>query len=106
MKRRFKIGDIVKIKDSGGIYQNYNTWADKHGLTRWRKNYDFGIKGHGKVKGKFKVIRIEYHSSVRKKFEIYAIENVITGVQHIIDFHGLKLIESIQYKLPEELFEI
>lgn len=80
---KFKIGDIVKIKDAGECYTSYTEWARKHNLLNYKEN-KIPLKGSiGKV------VAVGKHST--KYSDIICGVN-IDGIDFMIGEDGLKLI--------------
>lgn len=92
MKTNFKIGDKVKITDSGYIYTTYEEMAEKMNLTKWKRNPNYNSQVcNGKTGVIVSIETCTHHN------------NILAGVdlgeeEIIIDVIGLELLNDIPEK--------
>lgn len=91
----FKIGDTIKVIDSGALYSSYEEMAKQLGADidgKWKRN---GVKKN--IKGKTGVIKNI------TPYARYILIELDSGHQWIIGPTGIEKIDII---LPDEMFEI
>lgn len=97
---KFKIHDIVKIKDVGSIYPTYYHMAEKLGATNWES----GRLGNKDVIGKSAEILNINQDGDNCHILIEVTEGSRFGDQYVIGKRGIKFVES--NILDDDLFEI
>ena len=88
----FKVGDIVRVIADDGLYEAYQVWADKNGLSKFKPNHR-NLTGE-KFAGREGIIVVKANNTKTKtNFDINYLYGVDLGdVEVIGDKDSLELI--------------
>ena len=94
-----KVGDKVKVKNTGNTYSTYAAMAKHMGLTRWVCGEDFFDRRLPSKLRTYRIINMAMHGSENfngktpkhyKKTILCGIEDIDSGEQYIIGIKGLQ----------------
>lgn len=101
--RFLEVGDFVRIVRSGGIYDRYEIFANKHHLINWKCDREAPDII-------YKIILIEPHLNDARE-QIAVLEHPLSGHQFLLNTDAISLVRQSEEPepeslLPDELFKI
>ena len=85
----YKVGDKVRIVDTGAVYDTYDDWAESHGLTLYTNGFNPSVGAIGEVKA------IDWHPYNHTIIIGVRLEDIYVDRDIMIGLHG---IEAAVYK--------